>query len=135
LSKTQKLQVIAIFETLIDLYDGDKAGEFLESLLVMLESKMDDYDDDEEEYYALEYLYDLVEEYYEDEFDPNNNNTTDLDDVSWIVNGVYTAPNGKKYTITYNSTKKQFTSTNFITPKYFPTLDVLKYTIDMSNPK
>ena len=132
LSKTQKLQVVAIFQVLQDLYQWAKAKEFLESLLLMIENQMDDYDDDELEYITLSYLYDLVEDYYDDEFDSNTNN--DIDAVSWIVNGVYTAPNGKKYTITYDSKKQQFTSTNFITPKYFPTLDVLKYTIDMSNP-
>ncbi len=129
LSTTEKLQIIAIFETLRDLYDGTKAEEFLNTLMVMLDNNIEDLDEDDTEYDALKYLYDLVEQYYEDQ---------DFWDgevsAPWIVNGIYTAPNGKRYTITYDSTRRQFTSTNFITPKYFPTLDTLKYLIDISNP-
>lgn len=129
LSNSEKLMIIAIFETLKDLYAGDKEEEFLETLMVMLENKMDEYDEDDDQYIALKYLYDLTERYY-DEGDFWNDG---IGNVSWIINGVYTAPNGKKYPITYDSAKRQFTSTNFITPKYFPTLDVLKYTIDIYN--
>jgi len=134
LSSTEKLQIIAIFEALRDLYNGDKKQEFFNSLLVMLESKMDDLGsstNDKNRREALEYLYDLADQYGDGSTNANND---DIDSTSWIKNGIYTAPNGKKYTIRYDSTKKQFTSTNFLTPKYFPTLDVLKYTIDLANP-
>ncbi|HMS91467.1 MAG TPA: hypothetical protein PKC87_04565, partial [Candidatus Absconditabacterales bacterium] len=60
--------------------------------------------------------------------------TTNNGHGSAIVDGTYIAPNGKKYIITYDSTRKQFTSANFITPKFFPTLDILKYTINIANP-
>ena len=101
--------------------------------MVMLQSKMDDLGtstDDENQRDALQYLYDLVDQYGNWGWTSN----TDIGNTSRIINGVYTAPNGKRYTITYDSGKRQFTSTNFITPKYFPTLDVLKYTIDLYNP-
>lgn len=133
LSNTEKLQIVAIFETLRDLYYGDKEEEFFTSLMVMLQSKIDDLwtsSADINQRDALQYLYDLAEQYYDDGLDSWSG-------ISWtsrIVNGVYTAPNGKKYTITYDSAKWQFTSTNFITPKYYPTLDVLKYDIDRNNP-
>jgi hypothetical protein len=129
LSTTERLQIIAIFETLRDLYDGTKAEEFLNTLMVMLENNIDDLNQNDTEYDALKYLYDLVEQYYE-----NEDFGDGIGSAPWIVNGVYTAPNGKRYTITYDSAKRQFTSTNFITPKYFPTLDTLKYLIDISNP-
>ncbi len=78
---------------------------------------------------ALQYMYDLVDNYR-----GHITNTTNISTISEIVNGIYTAPNGKKYTITYDSTKKQFTSPNFLTPKYFVTWDSFKYIIDINNP-
>ena len=99
----------------------------------MLQSKIDSLGtstDDTHRIEALQYLYDLTEQYR----GGTETNTTDISTTSRIVNGIYTAPNGKKYTITYDSVKKQFTSTNFTTPKYFPTLDVLRYSIDIANP-
>lgn len=129
LSNTEKLMIIAVFETLRDLYAGDKEEEFFNTFMLMLEEKMDDFDDNDDEYDALKYLYDLVEQYYEDGDFGDNVSTT-----PWIVNNIYTAPNGKKYTITYDSSKQRFTSTNFVVPKYFPTLDTLKYIIDINNP-
>lgn len=131
LSNTEKLQIIAIFESLKDLYAGDKEVEFFNTLMVMLENKLDDIDEDDSAYDALQYLYDLADQYDGDGW---TTTSTSISDTSWIVNGVYTAPNGKKYTIKYDSTRKQFTSTNFLTPKYYPTLDVLKFDIDRSNP-
>lgn len=130
LSNTQKLMVIAIFETLKDLYGGDKEEEFFNTMLLMLDEKMDEYDDTDDEYIALKYLYDLIEQYYDDgEF------WGDIIDLAKrIINGIYTAPNEKKYRITYDSSTKRFTSTNFVVPKYFPTLDTLKYIIDINNP-
>jgi len=132
LSSTEKLQIIAVFEALRDLYAGSKQDEFFDSLMVMLQSKIDDLgtsaaDTDRSE--ALQYLYDLADQYRD-----SGSDNTDISNTSRIVNGIYTAPNGKKYTITYDSVKKQFTSRNFITPKYYPTLDVLKYDIDRNNP-
>ena len=72
-------------------------------------------------------MYDLVDNY-------RGNIGTDVTTIPDIVNGIYTAPNGKKYTITYDSTMKQFTSPNFLTPKYFATRDSFKYVIDINNP-
>ncbi|MCX6825055.1 MAG: leucine-rich repeat protein [candidate division SR1 bacterium] len=132
LSNTEKIQIIAVFETLRDLYAGTKQDEFLNSLMVMLLSKIHALGttaDDIHRSEVLQYLYDLADQYR-----TNQGSNTTIEGTSRIINGVYTAPNGKHYTITYNSAKAQFTSTNFITPKYFPTLDVLKYTIDLSNP-
>jgi hypothetical protein len=74
-------------------------------------------------------LYNLIQEYYDGEFDSDT-----IEWTRWIVNGIYTAPNGKKYPITYDSSKQRFTSSNFVVPKYFPTLDTLKYIIDINNP-
>ncbi|MEI7920249.1 MAG: hypothetical protein WCH65_09265 [bacterium] len=135
LSSTEKLQIIAIFESLRDLYNGDKKQEFFSSLMIMLQSKIDDLGsstNDTSKRIALEYLYDLADQY--GDITNDSNSSSDISSTSWIKNGIYTAPNGKKYTIRYDSAKEQFTSSNFLTPKYFPTLDVLKYTIDLANP-
>lgn len=133
LSSTTKLQINAIFKALRDVYAGTKQNEFLTSFMIMLQSKIDDLwtsNSDVNERKALQYMYDLV-----DNYGGNNwTNTTTIPTISQIKNGVYTAPNGKKYTITYNSTNKQFTSPNFITPKYFVTWDSFKYFIDINNP-
>jgi hypothetical protein len=51
---------------LSDLYAGDKEAEFFSSLMVMLQSKMDDLGtstDDVNKHEALQYLYDLAEQY------------------------------------------------------------------------
>lgn len=130
LSNSEKLMIIAIFETLRDLYNGDKEEEFFNTIMLMLDEKMDEYDTSDDEYIALKYLYDLIEQYYDDgEFWDDT-----LDLAKWVINGTYTAPNGKKYKIAYDSSTKRFTSTNFVVPKYFPTLDTLKYIIDINNP-
>lgn len=99
----------------------------------MIQSKIDDLgtsSDDTNRREALEYLHDLADQYGGE----GGTSSNDIENTSRIVNGVYTAPNGKRYTITYDSAKEQFTSSNFLTPKYFPTLDVLRYTIDINNP-
>lgn len=132
LSNTEKLMILTVFNTLRDLYAGDKEDEFFGSLMLMLESKIDEIDDEDDEWsQALQYLYDLAAQYYEEGTSASGGS---ISNTSRIINGVYTAPNGKKYTITFDSAKWQFTSPNFITPKFFPTLDVLKYTIDLWNP-
>ena len=133
LSTTEKLQIIALFEALRDLYGGSKQDEFLNSFMVMLESKLDALGSsttDTHIHEALQYLYDLCDRYRGGAWSSN----TDISNTSRIIHGIYTAPNGKKYTITYDAVKRQFTSSNFLTPKYFPTLDVLRYTIDTANP-
>lgn len=129
LSNTEKLMIISIFETLRDLYSWDKEKEFFNTLMVILEDKMDDYTENNDQWNTLKYLYDIINQYYD-----QGNFGDNIDTTRWIVNGVYTAPNGKKYTIKYDSTKQWFTSTNFVVPKYFPTLDTLKYIIDINNP-
>jgi len=66
LSNTAQLQIIAVFEALRDLYTGDRQDEFLDSLLVMLQAKIDDLGtntNDENQREALQYLYDLADQY------------------------------------------------------------------------
>ena len=129
LSNTEKLMIIAIFETLRDVYAGDKEVEFFNTFMVVLENRIDDYNTNNHEYEALTYLCNIIQTYYDREFSSNN-----IDGTRWIVNGIYIAPNGKRYPITYDSSKQRFTSSNFVVPKYFPTLDTLKYIIDINNP-
>lgn len=69
---------------------------------------------------TLQYLYDLTKEYLGDDNIVDTSNR-------------YTAPNGKVYSISYNSTNKTFTSPNFIFAKTFTTLDALKAYIDKNN--
>ncbi len=130
LSNTEKLMIIAIFETLRDLYAGTKETEFFNTLMLMLQSKIDDTTNTDERE-ALQYLYDLLDQYGGAGWGTDN---TNIGNTVRIVNGVYTAPNGKRYTIRYDSARMQFTSPNFMTPKFFATLDVLRNTIDIYNP-
>jgi len=132
LSKTTKLWIIAIFNSIKNLYTGEKQYEFLDSFMIMLQSKIDDLGTNSNNthiYKALQYMYTLVEKYRDTLIgDP------DIFNVPWIINNIYTAPNGKKYTITFDAIKRQFTSPNFLTPQYFITLNALKYIIDLHNP-
>jgi len=121
--------IISIFETLRDVYAGDKEVEFFNTFMVVLENRIDDYNTNNHEYEALTYLCNIIQTYYDREFSSNT-----IDGTRWIVNGIYTAPNGKKYPITYDSSKQRFTSSNFVVPKYFPTLDTFIYIIDINNP-
>jgi hypothetical protein len=61
--------IIAIFETLRDVYAGDKEVEFFNTFMVILENRIDDYNTDDPEYESLTYLYNLIQEYYDGEFD------------------------------------------------------------------
>jgi hypothetical protein len=74
---------------------------------------------------ALQYLYDLADNYLW------NTNT-----IYWYTNTdpkKHVAPNGKVYTITYNSSTKLYTSPNFIYPKTFKNLQDLRSYIDINN--
>lgn len=133
LSITRKIQIIRIFWILKDLYTGDKQHEFFNSLMIMLQSRIyalwtPAYASDKRN--ALHYLYTLTDQYRNRE----EADTPDTPDVLWIVNGKYTAPNGKQYTIIYDSSRKQFTSTDFTPPTYSATLNDLKHIIDADNP-
>ena len=66
LSSTERLQIIAIFEALRDLYGGLKQDEFFDSLMVMLQSEIDALgtsSSNDSERSALQYLYDLADQY------------------------------------------------------------------------
>lgn len=66
LSSTERLQIIAIFEALRDLYGGLKQDEFFDSLMVMLQSKIDALgtsSSNDSKRDALQYLYDLADQY------------------------------------------------------------------------
>ena len=69
---------------------------------------------------ALQYLYDITDSYLGGDSIVDTTNR-------------YTAPNGKVYSITYDSTNQTFTSPNFIYKKTFTTLDALKAYIDKNN--
>lgn len=126
LSTTEKLQVAIIFTTLKDLYTSTLRTSFLNTLLTMLNEKISELEGDstssstQKKIDALQYLYDLTEEYL------GEDNIVD-------TSNRYTAPNGKVYSISYNSTNKTFTSPNFIFAKTFTTLDALKAYIDKNN--
>jgi len=70
----------------------------------------------------LNYLYDLVEEYTKD------NNISDT--------SIHTAPNGKKYTITYDTSRSCYISPQFVSSsKCFVDLAIMKNHININNPK
>ena len=127
LSTTEKLQVAIIFTTLKDLYSSSSLRtDFLNTLLSMINSKISELEGDtassstQKKIDTLQYLYDLTHEYLGPDSIVDTSNR-------------YTAPNGKVYSISYNSTTQKFTSPNFIYVKTFSTLDALKAYIDKNN--
>ncbi|MEI8091008.1 MAG: hypothetical protein WCG98_01870 [bacterium] len=46
---------------------------------------------------------------------------------------MYVAPNGRVYRVTYDSTKKTYTSPDFMIKKTFATLEAMKAYIDVNN--
>lgn len=126
LSNTEKLQIASIFLTLRDLYANSSTRiSFFNLLLDSLEIKIASLDEDneQEKIAALQYLYDLIEQYLWD----------DVDTAFSGGNNWYVAPNGKVYQITYNNTTKLYTSPNFIYPKTFASLDAMKSYIAANN--
>ncbi|MFA5747875.1 MAG: right-handed parallel beta-helix repeat-containing protein [Candidatus Absconditabacterales bacterium] len=137
LTNSKKLQIISIFNTLKNIYsDSTKQNEFVALLKTKLQENIDYYqaqiDNDSNSssvdtlrVQALQYLYDLADNYL------GNTNTiygyTNTDPKKHV------APNGKVYTITYNSSTKLYTSPNFIYPKTFKNLQDLRSYIDINN--
>lgn len=123
LSNTQKLQIAWVFLALKDLYsDSTTRTTFFNALLSTLQDIIDESDDDDT-IDALQYLYDVIENYL-------------WDDVSeTIVNNGdrHVAPNGRVYRVTYNSTAKTYTSPDFMFPKTFTTLAAMTSYIDVNN--
>lgn len=131
LSRTERIQIAAVFLALRDLYgDTNLRVTFLNALLDALEDRIDELDDDDDDDQiridALQYLHDLIEEYLDEE-------DYDIFDTFLGWSNRHVAPNGKVYQIVYNSTTKLYTSPNFIIPKTFSTLDAIRNHIDINN--
>jgi len=136
LTTSEKLQLIVILNVLKDYYKDDpiKQSQFLNTFKTMLKDKIDimksDIDDWNEALNALdvrrvallEYLYDRVNDSIDDEWDSDSN--------GWDI---YTAPNGKEYTILFDDDRQAYTSNNFMIKKYFANLDTMKMYIDENN--
>jgi hypothetical protein len=72
LSNTQKLQIVSIFLTIKDLYtDTTLRNQFLTTLLLALQDRIDSLDEndseDQDKIDALQYLYDVIQNYLDDE--------------------------------------------------------------------
>ncbi|HCB51389.1 TPA: hypothetical protein DEP21_02320 [Patescibacteria group bacterium] len=90
ISSSQKIQISALYNVLSDLYTSSKKDEFMTTLKAMIKERiqeMQDDDEDESKIGALQYLYQLIDDDYSED------------------SSTYTAPNGKKYTITYSSSQ------------------------------
>lgn len=108
----------------------------MHTLLSMIQLKMNDLNDrldngtssdeeaDQSKLDALQYLYDIVDEYL-----GGNNDTTTYTDTS----DRHIAPNGRVYMITYDSVKKLYTSPDFMVKKSFATLASMIAYIDANN--
>jgi len=67
LPNTTKLQILGIFNALKNIYDDDSQEiTFLNTLLTMIDSQMDDDANGSSAIQALQFLYDLTEEYLND---------------------------------------------------------------------
>ena len=129
LSNTEKLQIASIFLTLKDLYTSETTRTtFFTTLKNTIQTRIDDLDDtdtdDQHKIDALQYLYDLIDNYLWGTSDDN----TVISDAN-----MYVAPNGRVYRVTYDSTKKTYTSPDFMIKKTFATLEAMKAYIDVNN--
>lgn len=131
LSNMEKLQIIAIFFTLKDLYpDSNQQATFFNSLLNGLQEKIDELDPDvwynRKRIDALQYFYDVIEKHIED----NN-----LDDpIVLDPSDRHIAPNGRVYQIVYDTATRLYNSPHFLYPKTFTTLDGIRNYININNP-
>ena len=128
LSTTEKLQIVSVFMALKDMYsDSTTRTTFFTTLMNSLQDQIDSLDeqDDVDKIDALQYLYDVVDNYLWW--------TTNTDDTFVGNSDRYVAPNGKVYQVTYNTTAKTYTSPNFIFKKTFTTLAAMKAYIDVNN--
>jgi len=129
LSTTSKLNIAIVFDTIADLYKDNisKQVEFMVTFKSMLNDLIKNLEDDnslnsseKRKLAVLNYLLDITQQFIDD------NNISDGD--------VHTAPNGKRYIITYDTAKACYTSPNFLTPnKCFPVLATMKTYIDANN--
>ena len=135
LSYGQKLQSMMLLEALEDVYgkNTEKLAQFLITFKSILDDKSDELkndiddlnngDDDLEIFIsqkaAIDYMYNLVDDY--------------LDDMDYTGHNVYTAPNGKEYIVEYRNDKMAYTSPNFMYDKYFPTRKQFTNHIDINN--
>lgn len=133
LSYSQRLQAVLLLEAIVDMFDNkpEKLENFLDTLQIVLRDKSDIFEEQMEDAEgtdfvillgkkaSVDYLYDLVQDY--------------LDDMSYIATDVYTAPNGKKYLVKYDTDKYAYTSPDFMYEKFFPTWEYFTSHIDINN--
>lgn len=142
IEKSQRVEVIGIFNMFKELYGDNELWEqffyafkeMLEDKIDILEYQIDRENDDEDKYqlerklWLMEYFYDLVSDHLMDEFDYTD------DSIHWLDGSIYTAPNGNRYTVVYNSIRQAFTAEEMLIAKYFPTVDGLTYYLAKNNP-
>jgi len=121
----QKLKIFTIFKLTISPYvwDEERMEEFLYTFKSMLEDRIDQMDDNDEERATLQYLLDITESYLMDgiDYDQDDNNE------------YYIAPNCKKYRLDYNSERQAYYSPDFIIIHYFISRDSIRKYIDDKN--
>jgi len=140
-SNSRKFYVLATFNELKALYENDTSmmNVFMNELKNLvaddideLEAKLDEDDSyssrsvDEKKLLTLNYLYELIDNFVSDD------DAGTLDD-GFNSSNKYVAPNGKVYILSYSKTYLNYTSLNFVKPKYFATLQTLKAHIDANN--
>ncbi|MCX6823260.1 MAG: right-handed parallel beta-helix repeat-containing protein [candidate division SR1 bacterium] len=130
LSTTQELQIVSIFLSLRDMYSDDSLRTtFFTTLMNSLQNQIDSLDatDDADKIDALQYLYDVIDNYL------GGTNGTNDTTVSVFVgnNNRYVAPNGRVYQITHNN--NTYTSPDFMFKKTFTALEAMKAYIDANN--
>lgn len=131
LSDTSKLNVATVFNTISDLYKDNKSKqiEFMATFNAMLKDQINILEDNNSltssqrnKLAILKYLSTLIQKFLDD----NNISVTDL----------HTAPNGKRYVISYDDTKRCYYSRNFQNPaKCFGNIDAIKSYINTNNQK
>jgi cysteine-rich repeat protein len=116
LSTLQKIRIMTIFNTLMDLYKNnpEKQQEFLYTFRSMINDKLKLLNPDDDSYPAFEYLLGLIDAHLL---------------LSPIDESNHIAPNCKEYRIRFNSDKKAYYSPDYKTVYYFSTREsLIRYT-------
>lgn len=126
-----KITLILLLRTIIGVYDGNtpRLINILELLITMIEDKVDELLDDDEDEKAerLQCFAEIADDYLISLRTDDNNNSGS----GWF----YTAPNGKVYAISFDPGRKVYSSPDFKQPKYYISYETLTKHIDKQNPK
>jgi len=138
LSVSQKLKAFSIFKMLTETYKDNpaKMEAFLYTFQSMLEDRIDNLDNDQDEEEAvLRYLLDIIEWYLLDEVDYGYDDLWIEGLIGGLVDdNIHIAPNCKQYSIDYDTDRDAYYSPELVVMHYFISRDALRKYISYNNP-